>query len=197
MKASHKKTKVIVGYQEVDLEPGQFVFGRKKAAKDLKMSERSIRTCLDFLKNAGNLASKPTNKFTIITVCNWGIYQNVEKEERPTNDQQLTNKRPTTDHIQEYKERKNIKKKDIYMRFGENQKVLLTYSQVKKLVQRYGKPFTKKCIEKLDNGIASKGYKYKSHYAAINSWVVRAVKEDEEKENKGLIQLGRTSDSKF
>ena len=116
LKASHKKSSVIVGYQQVQLEPGQFIFGRKKAAKELKMSERAIRTCVDFLKNVGNIATKPTNKFSIVTICNWSTYQETEKVKRPATDQQPTNNRPATDHKQEVKKVKN-KEKDIGMSF--------------------------------------------------------------------------------
>ena len=47
LKASHKVIVVKVGFQEITLQPGQFIFGRKKASKELKMSERKIRTCID------------------------------------------------------------------------------------------------------------------------------------------------------
>jgi len=48
LKASHKPLKAIVGYQQVSLQPGQFVFGRKKTAEETGLSEREIRTCLEF-----------------------------------------------------------------------------------------------------------------------------------------------------
>lgn len=44
-----------------------------------------------------------------------------------------------------------------------------------KLVEKYGKPFTDKCIEVLDNAKGSKGYTYKSDYRAILSWVAERV----------------------
>ncbi|HEC61658.1 MAG TPA: hypothetical protein ENI27_05325 [bacterium] len=97
MKSTHKETKWMVGFQEIMLQPGQFIFGRKKAAKELKMSERSIRTCLDSLRKHQNVAIKTTNKFSIVTVINWESYQseNVEStikttNKRPANDQQVT-----------------------------------------------------------------------------------------------------------
>ena len=48
-----------------------------------------------------NETIKSTNKFSIITICNWDTYQSQDLENDQLNDQQLTNKRPTTDHIQE------------------------------------------------------------------------------------------------
>lgn len=50
LKASHKEYFQVVGNQQVHLLPGQFVFGRTTAAKDLKMSEQEIRSVLGTLK---------------------------------------------------------------------------------------------------------------------------------------------------
>jgi hypothetical protein len=109
MKASHKDVKVIIGYKEVSLKSGDFVFGRLKAAKELKMSEQSIRTCLDFLKTSENLTIKVTNRYSIISIVNWDIYQQQEIENNHLNNQQVTNKQPTSNHKQECKELKNNK----------------------------------------------------------------------------------------
>ena len=107
LKATYKPCSIIVGCQQVQLEPGQFVFGRKKAAQETKLSEREVRTCIDFLSKAKNLTIKATNKFSIITLINWDFYQSEQYEE--TN--RATNDRPTTDHKQEYKEVKEGKNK--------------------------------------------------------------------------------------
>lgn len=109
MKASHRERYQLVGYTKVALSPGQFVFGRKKAAIELGMSERNIRTCLDTLIKCENLTSKATNKFTIITIVNWDTYQQQENENDQQDDQQVTSKRPASDHKQECKNEKNDK----------------------------------------------------------------------------------------
>lgn len=114
MKASHKPTTVMVGYQRVDLEAGQFVFGRQQAAADLAMTERQVRTCLTRLISTNNLTVKATNKFSVITVVNWHSYQDTATENDQENDHQLvqevTSKRPASDHKQEWEEEKEPKK---------------------------------------------------------------------------------------
>jgi hypothetical protein len=85
MKASHKEHKVFVGNRRIKLEDGQFIFGRKKAAEETGLSERQTRTCLDSLRKLGNVTSKPTNKFSIVTICNWGFYQGEENGKKPPN----------------------------------------------------------------------------------------------------------------
>ena len=105
LKATYREHTVLVGMQEINLKPGQFVFGRKVASEESGLSERTIRTCMEKLKNMRKLTIKTTNKFSIITIVNWGRYQTDEIVNDQQNDQQATNKRPTSDHIQERKER--------------------------------------------------------------------------------------------
>lgn len=116
MKASHKEFDTIVGLQIVHLMPGQFIFGRRKAAEETGLSEREVRTILAFLINAGNLTIKTTNKYSVITIVNWPIYQSVNNENDQQNDQQVTSNRPHT-RIKEYK--------NIYIVHHADQKCLL------------------------------------------------------------------------
>lgn len=112
LKANHKNGYVeMIGSQAVTLEQGQFIFGRKVAAEALKSTEMKIRGCLAALEKVGCISIKSTNKFSIITICNWDIYQSREDEEQPTNNQQITNKQPTNNHIQE--QRTNNKEKEL------------------------------------------------------------------------------------
>lgn len=52
--------------------------------------------------------------------------------------------------------------------YGEFKNVMLTAEELRKLQERF--PDWKQRIEELSFGIASKGYKYASHYAAILNW---------------------------
>lgn len=90
LKASYKEFDAIVGLQVIHLMPGQFIFGRKKAAKETRLTEREIRTIIDLLIKVGNMTIKTTNKFSIISIINWTIYQSEEIENDQLNDQQTT-----------------------------------------------------------------------------------------------------------
>ncbi len=57
--------------------------------------------------------------------------------------------------------------KEIY---GELKNVKLKKEEYDKLVERFGETTTKEKIEDLGNYMASKGKKYKSHYATILNW---------------------------
>ena len=74
-KSSHKRTECRVGRQKVQLEPGQFVFGRKKASSELNMKESTVRDYLKVLQEENVITIYSTNKFSVITVNNWAVYQ--------------------------------------------------------------------------------------------------------------------------
>lgn len=99
LKASHKEYDAIVGLQRVNLFPGQFVFGLKKAAEETGLTIREIRTIIDFLKKSENLTIKTTNKFSVITIVNWHTYQEDEFQNDTLNDKQMANKGQHTNTI--------------------------------------------------------------------------------------------------
>jgi len=106
LRATHKSRKQVVGKQFVILEPGQFVFGRKKATQELRTSEQKIRTSLKLLESVDFLTIKSTNKYSVITVVNWGIYQQDQPANNQPPNQQSTNNQPTINHKQTCKELK-------------------------------------------------------------------------------------------
>ena len=89
LKASYTEHKTKVGYQEITLEPGQFIFGRKIAAQETGLSEMQIRTCIKSLKSTNNITVKVTNKYSVVTVLNWGVYQFGDDEVNQQNNHQL------------------------------------------------------------------------------------------------------------
>lgn len=92
------------------IHAGECVFGRKKAAQELGLSERQVRTALDHLRKSGEISTtKTTNRFSIIKIEKWSFYQGRETESDHQNDQASTSKRPASDHVQEGKEYKEGK----------------------------------------------------------------------------------------
>lgn len=175
MKATYKERTVKVGYQDVPLEAGEFIFGRHTASKETKISEQTIRTCIKHLEKMGNLTIKSTKQFSIISIVNWSRYQE-ESTNEPTNSQPTTNQRLTTNK----KGKKDKKdKKDIYGKFLN---VSLTEEQCQSLKEKFNSSTDEK-IEKLSEYKESKGIKYKSDYATILSWERR----DKEKQPKETV----------
>lgn len=94
-------------FQGVDVPRGSFVTGRKQLAEELGISEQSIRTSINKLKSTNEITTKSTNKFTIITVVNYGEYQKKKEELTSETTNTATFNQPTTNQqlttIEEYK----------------------------------------------------------------------------------------------
>ena len=95
-------------------ERGQFITSLSSLADETGYSVQNIKTALKHLISTGELTSKATNKYRIITVCNYDKYQVTNKPDNKvlTNNQQTANKQLTTD--EEYKEIKNKRSNNIY-----------------------------------------------------------------------------------
>ena len=79
-------------YRGEKLKAGDVLFGRKKFAKDLGISEQNVRTAIEHLLKTGEIStSKVTNRFTIFHVENWGSYQGQDEDTNQQTNQQLTN----------------------------------------------------------------------------------------------------------
>jgi hypothetical protein len=61
-------------------------------------------------------------------------------------------------------------KEPLKKKYGEFQNVTLSDEEKKKLIEKFGKNLAKRKIEELSMYLASKGKKYKNHYATILSW---------------------------
>lgn len=139
LKASHKKHESMVGMQVVSLDPGEFVFGRKKAAIELNMKESTVWDRMKLLEKIGNIDIKSNNKFSVVNVVNWGKYQDREDEDQQQNQQQ-TDSKPTTNrqqtdtnknvkNVKNVKNEKNDKKTTGAAAVNQNNEVHLFYQQ--------------------------------------------------------------------
>lgn len=93
LKASHIEHQQQVGRQVVTIKPGQFVFGRKKAAMELNMKESTVRDYMNLLKYDNTIDIKSTNKYSIVTIVNWELYQDTNEKRDNKNDSKDDNKK--------------------------------------------------------------------------------------------------------
>lgn len=93
LKANYKPLR----WQGLNVERGQFVTSLRSLCDQTGLHERSVRTCLSRLEKTGEILQKTTNKYRIITICNYERYQMIESDERQTTDKQPTSKRQTRD----------------------------------------------------------------------------------------------------
>jgi hypothetical protein len=106
--ATHKDGK----FKGYNIKRGQTVVGLTSLNKKTGISVRSLRTCINRLKSTGEITVQATNKFSIITICNYDSYNdNKNGSDRVSDmqaDNQPTGNRQATDNIQEYKEDKKV-----------------------------------------------------------------------------------------
>ena len=125
MKANHKENWAVIktgrGDTQVRVDRGQFIFGRKSAAKELKQKPSSVYFRMKKLRNMRNLDMQTNTHFSIITICNYERYQNLDlyscqAGKQPTDNQLTTNRQPT-DTNKNDKNDKNVKNKIIFENF--------------------------------------------------------------------------------
>jgi DNA-binding Lrp family transcriptional regulator len=108
LRATHKERWVSIKIgrttTEIRLEPGQLVFGRESAAKELSMKPSTVWKRIKKLEDMRNCNIKSDRHYSIITVMNWPIYQGIEKK----GDSKSNSRGTAGEHKQECK---NVKKK--------------------------------------------------------------------------------------
>ena len=83
LKANYKDSE----YKGQTIKRGQLVTTLPMLSAETGISIQSIRTCLKNLELTDNLTVKVTNKYRIITVCNYASYQDCESDVQQANQQ--------------------------------------------------------------------------------------------------------------
>ena len=136
-KACHKGKEILFDKTPVKLNAGEFITGRFSLWRDYytykdkqgnfhfkpKKSAITIWNWLKILEKMQNINIKSNNKFSIVSIINWSIYQGNDLEIEQQNNNKLTTDM-LTDEQQTYtnKNVKNVKKKEIstsFMKFYE------------------------------------------------------------------------------
>lgn len=99
---------------------GSFITSIKKIALELDLTEDEVKTALKHLLKTGELTKQTTNKYTVITVSNYELYQEVTKQNQnnsqtdteplPNNSTSIPNLFPTIEEYKEREEDKEVKK---------------------------------------------------------------------------------------
>lgn len=91
LNASHTDRK----WQGQVVKRGQILTTTSKIMEALNLSEQQTRTCIKRLKSTGEITCQSTNKYTIITICNYDRYQSEKTESNGQNNGQTNT--PATD----------------------------------------------------------------------------------------------------
>lgn len=165
---------------------GSFVTSRDRLAKELGMTPQNIRTILSRLKKTGEITIKSTNKYTIITICNYDSYQQDyiadQPADQPTNNQQTTNKQPQHNNINKLKNNiNNNNSKNEILKFNFPKQV-----EVEKFKEwlMYEADESWKEVAMMQLGIKTKDELEKHFERFQNEAIAQGVKEESEKEIK-------------
>lgn len=96
-------------WQGMVVRRGQFITSLDKLSAESGFSKQKIRTCLKRFENTKEITIKSTNKYTIVTICNYESYQISEDSNQHA--EQHSNNIQTTNQQQQLK---NIRTKEIY-----------------------------------------------------------------------------------
>lgn len=117
LKATHKgrwaQMKRGKGTSEIWLKPGQFIFGRKSAAKFLKMPPSTFRNRMEKLKSMQNLDIKKDSTYSVCSIINWDSYQGYKNKKDTQKDTYRTPKghlKDTDNNVNNVNNDKNNKK---------------------------------------------------------------------------------------
>lgn len=80
-------------YKETPIKRGQFFATLGQMSQRTGLSVQQVRTCLKKLQKTGEISVDATNKYSIITICNYDTYQNrnYDSNNQATNEQQTDN----------------------------------------------------------------------------------------------------------
>jgi len=106
-------------WRGIEILPGQHITSRDTISTKTKLSIQQVRTALKKLKSTNEITIESTNKYTIITLVNWGLYQGSSNNGNQQPNQQITNEQPTNNQQittnkkeKKYKNQEKEKKED-------------------------------------------------------------------------------------
>jgi len=191
LSVNYQDNEFIFNDEKILIKSGSFITSRAKIAKSIDVQESKVERILKYLKSEQQIEQQTFNKFRIITIVNWNKYQQTEQEnEQPVNNKRTTSEQQVNTIKKDKKEKKVKKEIDIIPKIQFLDAVFLLQSEYDKLSAKYTKEKTDHAIEILNNGIMSKGYKYKSHYHTIIGW---PMKEAQGNGRPGNTQIGTGS----
>lgn len=208
LKASHTDYPAMFKGKKIVLKPGQLITGRKRISSETGISESKIFRVLNVLKIEHQIEQQTSNKNSLISIVHWDEYQQIEQQ----NEQLLNNNRTTTEHKQEYKEYKELKKDILYSEITNLFSLIcVSYSKVGRLtdkriklidllLEKYSKDDVQSLFTKAEQSDFLKG-KNKNGWKATFDWLVKPENADkvlsgtydnqpDQKQNPGFNKMG-------
>ena len=169
LKATYKERIQIVGRTSIELKEGQFIFGRNQAALELDMRPSTLWDYMKLLEKMKSIIIKSNNKYSIVTIEKWDIYQSKELNydkvcNYKTDNKSTSNGQQIDTNNKEYKD-DNDKNKEIY------NKVITRLNEKANKNYKSDTKMTVSCIEaRLQEGFTEEDF-YKFIDMKCNEWL--------------------------
>jgi hypothetical protein len=204
-------------WQDMVIKRGQLVTSIAKLSVESGLSAKQVRLCLERLKKTGEICLETTNKYTIITICNYDDYQSLDQQQGQTNGNQMENRGQTDGKQrankgqQDNKSNKGNESKEgkeippiippqngrvCYDAYGKDdfKNVFLKPAELRQLQMNFGEEETQEAIEdlslKLEDGTQQPSL---NHYATLTYWLTQRRKKklrEKESQPKGRDLIG-------
>jgi len=195
--ANFSEKEILVKNNFVTVDRGEILIAERELASRWKWSTTKVRAYLKLLESAKMIAVKKAAQKTVIHIENYSKFQDVDAAEKSTekSTEKAEKKHGESTEKAEKKQEKSTEKVSTYYikkekkdkkgnnsahareAYGEFENVFLSVSEFEKLQERFPTDY-KERIERLSEYMASKGKRYKDHYATILAWARRDEKAD-------------------
>jgi len=161
-RANHEKNYVPIttgkGTTEVEVNAGEFIFGRNIVAKELKMNPSTLYKRMQKLEKYGNLNIISNTHYSIVSICNWDSYQDNTKikeqpKEHPSNNQVTAREQPsnTENNVNNDNNENNISPLVKNLERVNKMENPLTIEQGERLIKDYGEEVVVSILKDMEN----------------------------------------------
>lgn len=162
-------------WKGVKIGRGQLTVGRTAYAERCGISERQFRTCMERLKATNEITTKTTNKYTLVTICQYDLYQSNTFETTSTTTNEMANERPTNDQpTTTIKETKKLRNKKDTLSYSLSKELGLSVEQFIDMRKRIKKPLTQTALDLLLNKLNGMTNTEEGKIAIINESVMNS-----------------------
>tara|TARA_Y100000401_G_C8322457_1_gene226189 strand:- start:21 stop:800 length:780 start_codon:yes stop_codon:yes gene_type:complete len=94
LKANHQQAKVVIGNKIIQVKRGSFVTSQKKLMQEFNWGSTKLRANLKLWEDDGMIRVNATSTSTMVSICNYGSYQNLQTDDKPQSNRKQTESKP-------------------------------------------------------------------------------------------------------
>lgn len=164
IKATRYSKEIVVGANKINLLPGQFVTGRRKAAMELGMKDSTANNYLKRLEAMQMIRLNCNNRFTVVTIENYSFYQDDSKKD----DRKLTENEQKVDTNKKVKKENNNniyaqQVEQLWSLYPNKKGKAQAIAKLPKLIEKYGYEAIENSVMTYANECKGKDVKYIKH----------------------------------